>query len=126
MFVSRRTFVGSAAFALLGACAGVDRSKGPVEENFGLIGEIKALPGKGGQLAALLLDGSRDMPGNIAYIVAQSNDDPDSIWVTEVWNTKTEHGQSLKLPQVQAAIAKARPLIAGFGFRVETRPLMVF
>ena len=34
-------------------------------------------------------------------------------------------GAALKLPAVRAAIAKGRPLIAGFGDQVETRPVGV-
>lgn len=123
MFLSRRTFAGSAVAALLGGCAGIQEKGKIMEEAFGLIGEIKAQPGKGDELARYLMEGSRKMPGNLVYLVAQSQTDPDSIWITEAWRTKTDHLASLKLPQVQAAIAKARPIIAGFGHRVETRPL---
>ena len=39
------------------------------------------------------------------------------------WDSQHSHQASLALPAVQAAIAKARPLIAGFGERFETRPV---
>jgi quinol monooxygenase YgiN len=42
--------------------------------------------------------------------------------VTEVWTDAASHKASLQLPEVQAAIAKARPIIAGFEFQVETHP----
>lgn len=125
MFVSRRTFTGSAALALLGACAGTGDGRATMEEAFGLIGEIKAAAGRGEELVRYLIEGSRAMPGNLAYIVAQSQSDPDSVWISEVWRTRTDHEASLKLPQVQAAIARARPIIAGFGQRVETRPVVL-
>ena len=41
--------------------------------------------------------------------------DPDAIWITEVWESKDHHAASLQLPQVRATIAKAKPIIAGFG-----------
>ena len=63
------------------------------------------------------------MPGNLAYLIAEDTANPDSIWITEVWQTQADHAASLALPAVQATIAKARPLIAGFGTRVETRPV---
>lgn len=94
------------------------------EDLYGLIGEIKATPGKGAELAAILQESSASgMPGNLAYLVALSVEDPDSIWVSEVWTSKQAHDDSIKLPAVQAAIAKARAMIAGFGTRIETRPL---
>ncbi|HWK41478.1 MAG TPA: putative quinol monooxygenase [Croceibacterium sp.] len=94
-----------------------------MDEIYGLIGQIRAVPGKREELVTLLLQGSKAMPGNLAYIVAEDLADPDSIWITEVWQTRTDHANSLNLPAVQQAIAQARPLIAGFGARAETRPI---
>ncbi len=48
---------------------------------------------------------------------------PTACGVTEVWDSAASHKASLSLPAVQQAIAKGRPLIAGFGERFETRPL---
>jgi quinol monooxygenase YgiN len=48
---------------------------------------------------------------------------PDALWVTEVWVSRDAHRASLQLPEVQAAIAKGRPLIAGFDSRAETTVL---
>ncbi|MDE1468312.1 putative quinol monooxygenase [Aurantiacibacter sp. D1-12] len=94
-----------------------------MEETYGLIGQIRANPGKRAELIGHLLAGTRNMPGNIAYLIAEDLSDPDSLWITEVWQTKTDHENSLSLPSVQDAIANGRPLIAGFGTRVETRPV---
>ena len=80
--------------------------------------------GKREEVIAALLEGTNDMPGNIAYLIAEDLEDPTSIWITEIWNTKTDHANSLQLPQVQAAIGKAREHITGFGTRVETRPVL--
>ncbi|MEP9360707.1 antibiotic biosynthesis monooxygenase family protein [Sphingomonas sp. KR3-1] len=90
---------------------------------YGLIGKIKAQPGKRAELVALLGAGTADMPGCLAYLVAEDVQDADGIWITEVWKTKDDHAASLKLPAVQEAIAKGRPLIAGFDMHVETRPV---
>lgn len=89
---------------------------------YGLIGQIKAVPGKRDELAGILA-GMGEMPGCASYIVATDPDDPDSLWVTEVWESKQAHADSLELPAVQAAIAEGRPLIAGFGTRIETEPV---
>ena len=62
------------------------------------------------------------MPGNLAYMIAEDLDDPDSLWITEVWESQEHHAQSLSLESVQQAIAKGKPLIAGFGERFETIP----
>lgn len=90
---------------------------------YGMLGRMKAQPGKRDDLLALLLESSGGMPGCLSYIVARDAKDPDAIWITEAWDSKEHHDASLKLPQVQAAIAKARPLIAGFDSSAETEPV---
>ena len=90
---------------------------------YGLIGKMKAAEGKRDELIEILLDGTGEMPGCRSYIVAKDTSDPDAIWITEVWDNKANHEASLKLPAVQAAIAKGRPMIAGFGERFETEPV---
>ena len=81
------------------------------------------MTGKRTELVGYLLEGTQAMPGNLAYIVAEDLADPDSIWITEVWRSKSDHANCLSLPAVQQAIANARPLIAGVGTRAETRPV---
>ena len=90
---------------------------------YGLIGKMMAAPGRRDELAAILLEGLQAMPGLRSYIVANDPADPDALWVTEVWQDKESHANSLSLPSVQAAIAHGRPLIAGFAERFETEPL---
>jgi quinol monooxygenase YgiN len=90
---------------------------------YGLISKIKAQPGQRDALAAILLEGTAAMPGCLSYLVAIDPKDPDALWVTEVWDSQGSHKASLALPSVKQAIAKGRPLIAGFGERFETSPL---
>lgn len=89
---------------------------------YGLIGQIRAVGGSRDELARIL-EGMGSMPGCLSYIVATDPSDPDSLWVTEVWESKEDHEASLQLTSVQAAIAAGRPLIAGFDVRVETTPI---
>ena len=90
---------------------------------YGLIGQMKAAPGKRDELVAILSESTGAMPGCLSYIVAADATDPDALWITEVWTDKASHAASLKLPAVQAAIVRARPIIAGFGHRFETVPI---
>lgn len=89
---------------------------------YGLIGQIVAVSGKRDELAAILA-GMGSMPGCLSYMVAKDSSDPDSLWVTEVWESRQAHSDSLALPEVQVAIAAGRPLIAGFATRIETDPV---
>ena len=90
---------------------------------YGLIGKITATPGQRDTLQAILLENEGGMPGCFSYIIAQDPTDPDSLCITEVWDSQDSHMASLKLPSVQQAIAKARPIIAGFSDRVVTTPV---
>ena len=90
---------------------------------YGLIAKLTAKPGERDALQAALLENEGGMPGCLSYIVAQDSTDPDALWVTEVWDSQASHAASLKLPSVQAAISRGRPLIAGFSNRVETTPI---
>ncbi len=89
---------------------------------YGLIGQIEVVPGQRDELASVLA-GMGAMPGCISYVVAEDPAHPDALWVTEVWESKQAHADSLGLPAVQEAIARGRPLIAGFTSRIETKPV---
>ena len=90
---------------------------------YGLIGKMTAAPGKRDDLIAILLDGVAGMPGCLSYIVAKDANDANAIWITEAWESKAAHDASLSLPSVKDAIAKGRPLIAGFTDGVVTAPV---
>lgn len=90
---------------------------------YGLIGRLRAAPGQRDALLALLLEGSGDMLGCLSYVVARDPADADAIWITEVWTDEASHKASLSLPSVQAVIARARPLIAGFDSQTVTEPV---
>lgn len=90
---------------------------------YGLIARIQATPGQRDALASILVEGSSGMPGCLSYVVARDPSDPDSLWVTEVWDSQASHEASLSLPSVQKAMAAGRPLIAGFSERTVTEPI---
>ena len=90
---------------------------------YGLIGKMKAAPGQRDALVSILLEGVSGMPGCLSYVVAHDPADPDAIWITEVWDDEASHQASLSLPSVQQAIARGRPLIAGFEQHIQTVPV---
>lgn len=90
---------------------------------YGLIGQLRAQAGQRDALAALMVDHLAPMPGCRSYVVALDPIDADALWITEVSDDQASHAASLSLPEVQQLIARARPLIAGFGARHETTPL---
>lgn len=89
----------------------------------GLIVRFKSNPGRREELLSILLENAESLPGCRSYVVARDPQDPEGIWVTEVWDSAQAHKASLELPAVQQAIGRARPLIAGVGERFETEPV---
>lgn len=125
MLVPRREFLALAGTAAI-APLGLRSSRAAPEDAtimYGLIGKMTAVAGQRDALASMLLEGTQEMPGCLSYIVATDPADADALWITEVWDSAASHQASLKLPAVQATIAKARPIIAGFSNRVETVPI---
>lgn len=91
----------------------------------GLIGKMRAASGKRDDLVAVLAGSTGSMPGCLSYVVALDLEDNDVLWITEVWQDEASHKASLDLPAVREAIARARPMIAGFDQHIATRPVSV-
>jgi quinol monooxygenase YgiN len=90
---------------------------------YGLIGRFFAHPGKRDELIAAMTDDMEPMPGCLSYVIATDPKDENAIWITEVWDNPDIHEASLQIPWVQAAIAKALPLIASMEQLAETEPV---
>ena len=91
---------------------------------YGLIGKMVTVPGKRDEFISILLESAgSSMPGCLSYIVAKDPAEPDALWITEVWDSEASHRASLALPAVKAAIARGRPLVAGFSDRSVTEPV---
>ena len=93
------------------------------------VGTLGAAPGKRDELVALLTEHNESLTdvGCQAYEVGVNDDHPDTVFVVEHWETAEAHQASLTLPQVQAAITRARPLLdgtfGGYRFNVAGSPL---
>jgi quinol monooxygenase YgiN len=87
---------------------------------FELHGVIRAKPGQGAALLAILEDAARNapaMPGCRSYVVRASPGDEDTIEVDEVWDDQASHDASLTLETVRDTIRRARPHIASMASR---------
>ncbi|MGA7203925.1 MAG: putative quinol monooxygenase [Specibacter sp.] len=90
---------------------------------FANVGTLGAVPGKRDELVAVLTARSDLLKGIgcLAYEVGVNDDKPNTVFVVEFWESAKAHQASLALPEVQAAIAAARPLLSGEfgGFRFD-------
>jgi quinol monooxygenase YgiN/ketosteroid isomerase-like protein len=122
--MNRRNFIFTTGAAVVGA-AGAPAEAFTMEEKkmYGLIGKMTVVPGQRDALIAILLEGVAGMPGCLSYVVAKDPADENAIWITEVWDSQASHKASLSLPSVKQAIARGKPLIAGFGQSIVTEPV---
>ncbi len=90
---------------------------------FANVGTLGAVAGKRDELVALLT--ARNTPlqqlGCLAYEVGVNDDEPDTVFVMELWENQQAHQSALAVPEIQASITAARPLLSGAfgGFRFE-------
>lgn len=82
---------------------------------FANIGTLGTVPGRRDELVAILIRPSAVLAGIgcLLYEVGVSDDEPDTVFVAELWESAEAHRASLALPSVQAAIAEARSLLSG-------------
>jgi quinol monooxygenase YgiN len=122
--MKRREFIQKSGLAVLCLSTTTHITTGTESKNmYGIIGKMLTVEGERDELIEILIDGTRDMPGCISYIISKDDEDENGIWITEVWKDQESHQNSLTLPSVQEAIMKGRPLIAGFGDRHIIEPI---
>lgn len=90
---------------------------------YGLIVKITATHGKRPELSRILSSSAANMPGCLSYVVAEDPASPNTLWITETWESRAAHDASLELRAVQEAIPLAKPLIASFERIAETHPV---
>ena len=95
---------------------------------FANAGTLGAVSGQRNESIALLTarNAALQPVACLAYEVGV-NDHEHTVFVMELWESEKAHQSSLDLPEVQAAIAAAMPLLSGsyggFGFDVVGSPL---
>lgn len=85
-------------------------------KKYGLHGKLTAQPGKGAQLSAILLEAANlvsKAKGCQIYLISTDSDQAETVWVTEVWDSKDDHDNSLKNEDIRALIGKAMPILDG-------------
>ncbi len=83
---------------------------------YGLYGKFKTQKGKGDELISILLQAAKlisTAKGCHHYIIYKDTTDEDCVVVSEIWDTKEEHDNSLKIDGCTELISKAMPLIDG-------------
>ena len=90
---------------------------------WGLLGRMRAQPGRRDELIAALRDSSRDVPGKLLYLIQLEQDDPDAFWINEIWESKAAYDACLTLPQVGDWRGRLAALMVGIEHLTETIPI---
>ena len=91
--------------------------------------KFTAQAGRGDELAELLLRAAgslNDTPGCELYVINRAPEQPDVVWVTELWLSQDALDASLeqlRSEDAQAQIAKLTGLLAGPPERIDLQPL---
>lgn len=81
-----------------------------------LQGKLSAKAGHQNDLAAILLDASKlvsTAKGCKLYVIGTDQNEPNAVYITEIWDTKEDHDNSLKVEGVKELIMQAMPIIDG-------------
>ncbi|EAG6716274.1 monooxygenase [Listeria monocytogenes] len=81
---------------------------------YGLLTAFYTHPGEKDNLVKILIEAAEaldDYNTCIQYIVSESETEPDTVFVSEIWVDKRHHAASLDNPAVQETIARAKPMI---------------
>ena len=79
-----------------------------------LHGKLTAKTGYRDKLANILLEASTlvsNTKGCKVYVIGKDANDINSVYVTEIWDNKSDHDDSLKVESVRALIMKGIPML---------------
>ncbi len=87
-----------------------------MENNYLLYGKLTAKLGHREELADILIQASQlvsTAKGCKLYVISKDENDANSVYITEIWDSKEDHDNSLKVEGVRELIMKAIPIIDG-------------
>ena len=82
---------------------------------FSVYGRMTALPGRRDELIALLHEGFRaggDDGGLLTYSINTAPEDPDTIWLTQLWTDREAHDATTRSEAVATVTQRLPPLLA--------------
>jgi len=85
-------------------------------KKYGLHGHLKATAGNANKLAEILIKASElvsTAKGCQLYVIGKDPSNENAVWITEIWDSKEDHDNSLKVAGVKELIAQAMPLLDG-------------
>lgn len=93
---------------------------------FALLNKLTAKPGQRGRVVELLIESGRffdDNPACLLYLVCESKDDPNLIWVADLWTSEEEHSEALRAPELRPYIEETIPLLQAMPEQIDVQPV---
>ena len=90
-----------------------------------LLNRLTAKAGQRRRVVEILLESGRlfdDNPACLLYLVSESTDDPDLIWVVDLWTSQEAHAEALNAPELRPFVDQAMPLLEAMPEQIEVRP----
>jgi quinol monooxygenase YgiN len=92
---------------------------------YALLNRLTARAGQRPRVVEILLESGRlfeDNPACLLYVVTESADDANVVWVIDLWTSQEEHAEALKAPELRPFVEQAMPLLEGMPEQMEVRP----
>ena len=93
---------------------------------YALLNKLTAKPGQRQRVVEILLESGRlfdDTPSCLLSFVSEASDDPNEIWVVDVWTSKEQHAAALRVPELRPFVEQAMPLLEAMPEQTEIRPV---
>lgn len=97
-----------------------------MNRSYALINRLVAKPGHRDEVRATLLESGelfRDNPACILYLVNEDAEDPNVLWVEDLWTSKEEHAAALAQPDLRPFIDRTIPLLERMPEQIEIVPV---
>jgi quinol monooxygenase YgiN len=91
-----------------------------------LLNRLTARPGQRRRVVEILLESGKlfdDNPACLLYLVSEAADEPDVVWVVDLWTDQEAHAEALKAPELRPFVEQAMPLLEAMPEQIEVRPV---
>jgi quinol monooxygenase YgiN len=89
-----------------------------------LLNRLTAKPGQRRRVVEILLESGKlfdDNPACLLYLVSEATDEPDVIWVVDLWTDQEAHAEALQAPELRPFVEQAMPLLEGMPEQIGVR-----
>jgi quinol monooxygenase YgiN len=94
--------------------------------NYVLINKMTTKPGKRQEVIDIMIKAGKifdENPSCLIYLLGASKDDPNAIWVQDIWTNKEAHETAMQTDDMSAYIKAAMSLLEDMPEQFEVEPM---